>query len=43
MSTKKKSIFGDLFKKKDCGCGVKIVPEESKETKNSNKKKEKTK
>ena len=42
MSTKKKSILGGLFKQKDCGCGVKIVSEELKGTKNNNKKKEKT-
>lgn len=42
MNTKKKSILSGLFKPKDCGCGVKIVSEESKETKSSDKKKEKT-
>jgi len=41
VNTKKKSLLGELFKKKDCGCGIKIVPEETKVTKDSNKKNEK--
>lgn len=43
MFKKKKSILGDLFKKKDCGCGLKIIPEEAntdlKSVKKENKKK----
>ncbi len=30
MKKKKKSILGNLFKKKDCNCGIKVVPVESK-------------